>query len=105
MIKTYEHKVQYELSKSFTLFLDSAKCIPGWHLVKSDIEAGMIEWKQKRLLGLSVSKIRVYLKQPRPNSTLVTVYVNRPLQFIDPFNMCERVFNKLVLSLNVKLQE
>lgn len=104
MIETFEHKIPFKLSTSFKMVLECGNTIPHWKLVQKDEVVGLIEWQQLFLLGLCMSKIRVYFKQQRPDYTLVTVYVNRPLQFIDPFKRVENVNRKLASKLSERIQ-
>lgn len=103
MIKNFEYKIPFEMEKSFKMVLESGNEIPKWKRVSSVEQTGSIEWEQKNWLGLGTSKIKVYLKEPRPKDTLVTVYVSRPLQFVDPLKMCESVYRKLEANLNAKI--
>ncbi len=100
MIKNFEYKIPLELKKSYELILESGNELANWELVSSNEQAGIIEWKQKFWLGLAISRIKVYLKEPRPQNTLVTIYISPPLQIFDPANMCERIYKKLELKLN-----
>lgn len=102
MIKNFEYKLPFEMKKSFQMVLDSGNEIPQWENVSSDEQTGIIEWKQKVWLGLAISRIKVYLKEPRPKDTLMTIYVSRPLQFIDPTKICESAYKKLTVQLNAK---
>ncbi len=84
MIKNYEYKIPLTIEESFKLILESGNEIAQWKLVSADNREKIIEWKQNFCAILGVSKIKVYLREPRPKDTLVTIYVNRPLQLIDP---------------------
>ncbi len=102
MIRKFEYKIPYDLQDSYRLVLESGNEIPQWKLISSNEKENVIEWKHKFWSGLGLSKIKVYLKEPRPKSTLATIYIYRPLQIIDPAKMCERVFGKLEEKLNEK---
>ncbi len=103
MIKSFEYKIPHTLNESYKLVLESGNEIPQWKLISANERENIIEWRQKFWSGLGVSKIKVYLIEPRPKSTLATIYVNRPLQLIDPAKMCKRVFKKLEARINKKL--
>jgi hypothetical protein len=102
MIKNFEYKIPFNLKRSFEIILKCGNEIPMWKLIRSDEQAGIVEWKQKFWSILGFSKIRVHLKEPRPSNTLVTISVYRPFQIIDPAKMCERVYKKLEVKLNKK---
>lgn len=103
MIKSFEYKIPFELKKSFQMVVESGNEILSWESVSSDEHKGVIEWKQKGWLGgLGASRIKVYLKEPRPKDTLVTIYVSRPMLLIVPAKRCERVYKKLEEKLDVK---
>ena len=105
LIKTFEYKIPHELPFSFQLLVESGQQRAGWRLVLADKGEGGIEWQHRGLFGVPVSKIRVYLKQPRKSSTLVTVYINRPLQCVDPFKMCEGLYGKLIAGVEEGMEK
>lgn len=104
MIKNFEYKIPLNFAESYKILMESGNEILQWELVDSDKQKGIIEWKQKFWSGLGTSKIKIYLREPRPNNTLATIYVNRPVQILDPFKMCERVYKKLEKKLNEKIE-
>jgi len=103
MIKNFEYKISRNLQESFEIVRMSGSKIPGWKLVGADRKLGVIEWRQSFWSVLGYSKIRVYLKEPRENYTLLTIYIKRPLQIIDPAKMFQRVYKKLVNAIENKL--
>lgn len=105
MIKNFEYKIPFGSTESFTTVLECVDEVSDWELVISDKKAGVIEWKQKALLGLLVSRIRIYLREPRPKDTLLTIYVHRPFLIVDPLKSCEKAYTILAAKLNEKIQK
>ena len=67
-----------------------------WKTNKSDIKNGYIEWKQSLFSLTGTATIIVQLEQTEEGGeTSVDVVVQKPLQFIDPMKICDKVFNKL----------
>ncbi len=103
MIKNYQYKIPFQLAESLDIILDCVKEVPQWNLVILEEQAGVVEWKQKVWPRLGVTKIRAYLREPRPRDTLVTLYINRPFMLADPFKTCDRTFETLEAKLNDKI--
>ena len=79
--------------------------ISQWELFHADELENLIEWRQGFWSGFGVTKVRVYLKETRKKSTLATIYINRPLQPIDPMKMFEKINAKLEKKLDQNLKE
>jgi ribosome-interacting GTPase 1 len=105
MIKNFEYKIPFDLKTSYEIILESGNKIPKWELVSADDKNAIIEWKQKLWSSLGLSRIKVYLTEPRSKNTLVTIYIYRPLQIFDPAKMCERVFKQLKKQLDATLEK
>lgn len=105
MIQCLQYKISRTAAESYALILQCGSEIARWEIVHADERAGVIEWKQVLFSFLTVAKIRVYIKEPRPQNVLVTIYVNRPLLLFDPLGMCTGVFNKLKVKLDHQLSE
>jgi hypothetical protein len=95
MRKPFEYKLPHTFTDSFELLLKSGNAIPNWKLLKSEIDVGLIEWKQSFWSGLGLSTITVEIKKINQELTLATIIICRPIQIWDPMKMCERVYKKL----------
>lgn len=98
MIKTFEHKIPFDSRRSFKVCQECGNKIPKWQSTITNENEGILEWKVKPFIGLS-SFIRVFLRQQRPEYTLLTIYVNRPFRFIDPFKKSEKIYRDIETQL------
>lgn len=105
MIKTFEYIFPLSREESFAILDECGSQMSQWVLVGSNVEAGEIEWKQNAWSFMGFSKIRVYLHETRTDNTLATIYVSRPMQIIDPFKMCDRVYKRFRDALDQAVDE
>ncbi len=95
MIKKFDIQIPLSYEDSFNLLLKSGDDIVSWKTTNSDIENGYIEWKQSLFSLTGTATIIARLERTEEEETPVDITVQKPLQFIDPIKLCDRVFNKL----------
>ncbi len=95
MIKKFHIEIPLSFEDSFNLLLDSGDHIINWKTNKSDFKNGYIEWKQSLFSLTGTATIIAQLQQTDEKATSVDIAVQKPLQFMDPLRICDRVFNKL----------
>jgi hypothetical protein len=84
---------------SFELLCKSGKDILSWRQQTSDLEKGLIEWKQSIWSLTGTAVIIARLEKTEENQTTVIVDIHKPFQFIDPLNLCGRIFKTLETSV------
>ena len=99
MLKTYEIIIPLSFAQSFELIRKSGDDIVSWRNSNADPESGYIDWKQSFWSLTGSSLITAQVKQQDENQTSVTISVHKPLQVMDPFGICRRIFKKLYTSL------
>lgn len=95
MIKNYNIKIPLTFEDSFNLLCQSGGNIPTWKTSRTDSKEGFIEWKQSLFSLTGSATIIARLKQTKKKETSVDIIVQKPVQFIDPLGICDRVFKKL----------
>ncbi len=95
MIKKFHIQIPLPFKDSFNLLCKSGDDIMSWKTNRSDLKNGYIEWKQSFFSLTGTATIVAHLEQTGENETSVDVVVQKPLQFVDPIGICDRVFNKL----------
>ncbi len=95
MIKKFRIQIPLPYEDSFNLLLKSGDDIVSWKTSNSDIENGYIEWKQSLFSLTGSATIIAQLEQTEEEETSVDIAVQKPIQFIDPIKLCDKVFNKL----------
>ncbi len=95
MIKKFHIQIPLSYEDSFNLLLKSGDDIVSWKTSNSDIENGYIEWKQSLFSLTGSATIIAQLEQTEEEETSVDIAVQKPIQFIDPIKLCDKVFNKL----------
>ncbi|PIE65195.1 MAG: hypothetical protein CSA26_05005 [Desulfobacterales bacterium] len=105
MLRTYQTKIPLPFDESYELVKEAAAHIHAWKLTSFDPKTSFIEWKQQfwSLTGSAVISAR--FKQKRNAYTRVTIAVYKPLQVVDPFRICDRIFSKLENAVEQKLAE
>ena len=95
MIKKYHIKIPLTFEDSFNLLCKSGGNISTWKTSRTDSKEGFIEWKQSLFSLTGSATIIAQLKQTKKETTSVDIVVQKPVQFIDPLGICDKVFNKL----------
>ena len=95
MIKKFNIQIPLSFEDSFKLLCKSGGTITSWKTSKSDSKEGYIEWKQSLFSLTGSATIIAQLKQTEEEETSVDIVVQKPVQFIDPLGICDRVFSKL----------
>ena len=95
MIKKFRIQIPLPYEDSFNLLLKSGDDIVSWKTTNSDIENGYIEWKQSLFSLTGTATIIAQLERTEEEKTSVDITVQKPIQFIDPIKLCDKVFNKL----------
>jgi len=99
MIKTFTIKIPLPFEQSFELISKSGDDIISWGKGNSDEKSGYIDWKQSFWSLTGNTLIAVRLKRLQEDQTVATVTVHKPMQVIDPFGICAKVFNKLAKAM------
>jgi hypothetical protein len=95
MIKKFNIQIPLSFEDSFKLLCKSGGNITSWKTSKADSKEGYIEWKQSLFSLTGSATIIAQLKQTEKEETSVDIVVQKPVQFIDPLGICDRVFSKL----------
>jgi hypothetical protein len=103
MIKEFHIQIPLNFKESFTLLQQSGGQISGWGKNNVDSKHGYIEWKQSFWLLTGSTLISAQLKSKGENQTSVDVLVHKPMQVVDPFGICSKVFGKLDRSVRKNL--
>ncbi len=95
MIKKFNIKIPLTFEDSFNLLCESGSNITTWKTSRTDSKEGFIEWKQSLFSLTGSATIIAQLKKTEKEETSVDIVVQKPVQFIDPLGICDRVFKKL----------
>ena len=95
MIKKFNIKIPLPFEDSFNLLCESGGNITTWKTSRTDSKEGFIEWKQSLFSLTGSATIIAQLKKTEKEETSVDIVVQKPVQFIDPLRICDRVFKKL----------
>ncbi len=104
MNKIFYIQIPLSLEDCFNLLCKSGDEIMSWKINNSDLKNGYIEWKQSFFSLTGTATIIAQLKQINEKETSVGVVVQKPLQFIDPLKICDKVFDKLDKSWQKNLK-
>ena len=89
----------------FELVRRSGAEIVSWGNNNADQESGYLDWKQSFWSLTGSAMITAQLKQETEQETMVTVSVHKPLQVMDPLGICQKIFNKLIKSLEKNISK
>lgn len=95
MLKKFTIKIPLTIGDSYDLVKKSGDEIAGWGANNVSEEDHYLEWKQSFWAITGTTLISVSMEEKDKEQTDVTVMIHKPLQVIDPLNICYRVFRKL----------
>lgn len=105
MLKTYQIIIPLPQQESFELVRRSGAEIVSWRNNNADEESGYLDWKQSFWSLTGSALITAQLKPETEQETMVTVSVHKPLQVMDPLGICQKIFNKLLKSLEKNISK
>ena len=105
MIKKFHIEMPLSFEDSFDLLCKSGNDIMSWKINKSDLKNGYIEWKQSFFSLTGSATIIALLERTEEEETSVDIAVQKPLQFMDPLGICDKVFHKLDKAWQTNLKK
>ena len=95
MFKKFSLQIPLDIDDSFELVKQSGEEVVSWGASSLSEKDYYLEWKQSFWSLTGTSLISVTMEQKNTELTEVTVMIHKPMQMVDPLNICYRVFRKL----------
>lgn len=94
MKRSFSININRSLEDTYDLLYICGSSILSWHKQTSNRENNYIEWKQSIWSLQGTAVIIARLKKVQEEETDITIDIIKPFQFMDPLNLCEKLFKK-----------